>query len=355
MAFNISPLSGPLPVEGGLNSSQQAARARAIAALTGGDQPQPVPNASNVSAEEMGAISTPSDRNASYEPKQETSDSQESHASASQDSDSEPAEAAQPTRSEDQKRPLSAQYAQIARKEQALRAKELALKVREEALKAQEAPRPFHQPPQDDVISKAELAKDPLGVLAKLGLSYDQLSQQAMNAPTPEQIAQQQLVDELRAEIRSIKQGQDEIKTSAEKQQQKSYEQAINQIRSEVKSLVTSDPEFETIKATNSVEDVVELIQTTFNEDGILLSPEDAAKQIEDYLVEEAMKLQRISKIQKRLQTASTASPGAASQQTQGNAKAQSEAPKTLTNTLGTSRQLSARERALLAFKGELK
>jgi hypothetical protein len=305
----------------------------------------------------MGAISKTSEEKSTSE-QQETSASQESSsASASQDSAAKPAdEASQPAKPEDPKRPLSAQYAQLARKEQAIRAKELALKAREDALKSQETQRSAPQAPsQDDVISKAELAKDPLGVLAKLGLSYDQLTQQAMNAPSPEQIAQQQLIDELRAEIRAVRQGQDDTKKAIEESQTQAYKQAVNQIKNEVKSLVASDPEFETVKETGSVDDVVELIQKTFEEDGVLLSVDEAARQVEEYLVEEAMKLQKISKIQKRMQAMSTAPQGTPSQQQSSNASKPSGTPKTLTNTMGTSRQLSAKERALLAFKGELK
>jgi hypothetical protein len=73
---------------------------------------------------------------------------------------------------------------------------------------------------------------------------------------------------------------------------------------------------------------------------------------VEDYLVDEAVKLANIGKIKKRLSTA-PAVPAKTEKQTPTNKQPQT--MKTLTNATASTRQLSARERALLAFKGELK
>lgn len=111
------------------------------------------------------------------------------------------------------------------------------------------------------------------------------------------------------------------------------------------------DPYFETIKQTNSVSDVVDLITATYEKDGILLSVEEAAKEVEDYLVDEAMKLTRIGKIKQRLAASTTAKVS----QEQTPAPKKQTQMKTLTNAASTTRQLSAKERAILAFRGELK
>jgi hypothetical protein len=65
---------------------------------------------------------------------------------------------------------------------------------------------------------------------------------------------------------------------------------------------------------------------------------------VEDYLVEEALKVAKISKISKKLQPA--AQPAAE--------PIKQPAAKTLTNAMGTNRPLSAKERAVLAFEGKL-
>jgi phosphopentomutase len=120
----------------------------------------------------------------------------------------------------------------------------------------------------------------------------------------------------------------------------------------EASSLVKNDPNFEAIRASGkgAVKQVVQLIERTFDQDGILLTVEEAAQAVEDHLVEEATKLTRIGKIQQRL--AANAKTAQKPVQTTGQSP---QASKTLTNTMSTARPLSARERALLAFKGELK
>jgi hypothetical protein len=154
--------------------------------------------------------------------------------------------------------------------------------------------------------------------------------------------------EEMQEELRKVREEQANSRKSIEQQQAQAYQQALSQIRAETKNLVNSDPSFEAIKATGSVNDVVELIERTFNEDGKLLTVEEAASAVEEYLTEEATRLSKIGKIQKRLQAA---------QQSNSAKKPVQEQPqlKTLTNGVGAQKPLNARERALLAFKGELK
>ncbi len=99
--------------------------------------------------------------------------------------------------------------------------------------------------------------------------------------------------------------------------------------------------------------DVVDLIEKTFKEDGILLTEDEAAQQVEDYLTEEAYKLANLKKIQKRLQTSSASTSTSATPAKSAETPKQSQPMKTLTNAVGTSRQLTSKERAILAFKGE--
>jgi hypothetical protein len=361
--FIVEPKAGPTPVEGPLAARSAAAdaRAKAIAILSGGqvqEQREAVANPNKISVEEMSAVTRTSQSQGQQGTVEASDSSEESDSAASQASQGQPApeDKAAKSPTDEKKQLLSAQYAQLARKEQALRAREMALKAKEEALKAQEQPRNIPQhTQQEDAISKADLLKDPFGTLAKLGLSYQQLTEQAVNAPSQEQIALQQVIDELRGELRAVKQGQDETRKTLEESQTRSYNQALNQISNEVKALVASDPEFEMVHATGSQQDVVDLIKETFDKDGVLLSVEEAAKQVEEFLLEEALKLQKVSKLQKRLQTSSTApKEGDSKQPTVDANKPAGNAPRTLSNTMGSTRQLSARDRAVLAMQGKL-
>ncbi|MDE2106538.1 MAG: hypothetical protein KGL39_55500, partial [Patescibacteria group bacterium] len=107
-----------------------------------------------------------------------------------------------------------------------------------------------------------------------------------------------------------------------------------------------------TIRATNSVKDVVDLIEQTFKEEGRVMDVEEAANEVENYLLEEIEKLTRIEKLKKRMEAKPAATPKSDEQTPQ---KKQPQTMKTLTNAASSSRQLSAKERAILAFKGELK
>jgi hypothetical protein len=163
----------------------------------------------------------------------------------------------------------------------------------------------------------------------------------------------QRLEQKVEAEIKAARESAEKVTKSYEDNQKQAYQQALNQIRNEAKSLVESDPNFETIAATGSVDDVVELIEETFKADGVLLTVDEAAKAVEEHLEEEALKLARLSKIQKRLQPAPTKTV-----EKQAEVKTEGKQPqpmKTLTNTIAATRPLSARERAILAMKGELK
>src|SRR4051812_19497316 len=129
MSFNVTSKAGTPAPSDAASSAAQSARARAIAALTGGvnqSQATPVQNANAIAPEDMSAVTAPSVE------------------SVGQDTPSEGSpEAATPTETPkeattDKAEPLSAQYAQLARKEKALRAEALKLKAERDAWKAEQ-------------------------------------------------------------------------------------------------------------------------------------------------------------------------------------------------------------------------
>lgn len=239
--------------------------------------------------------------------------------------------------------PLSPKFAALARKERALRAEAQKLKAREEAMKAQEADY------SSKYIPKDRLTKDPLGVLTEQGLTMDQITNMLLNQPGP----QDQAVSRLEAKIQELEAKLQKQVTTQEETQTQNYDRAVNQIRNEAKLLVDSDPAFETIKDTDNVEAIVELIKETYASDNIVLSVQDAAKQIEDYLIEEAMKMASLKKVKEKL------TPQEVVEAQQSPAQTPQSQLKTLTNAVSaTSKPMSnkdRRERAILAFKGQLK
>lgn len=237
-------------------------------------------------------------------------------------------------------------YAELARKEKALRAKEQAWKSqlaeKEQGWKAQE------QEYQSKYIPKERLLTDTMGALQEAGLSYDQIVQQMMNPPSQEAIINMQLqkkIQELEEKLESRFSSYEETQKQS---QAKQYENALNSIRNEVKTMVASDPStWEMINA-NGVDGqdaVVAYIEDTFKETGRTMSVQEAAQVIEDYLLEESVKLMSLSKIKSKL------APQPETPQVPG----KPQVPKTLThaNAPTSTRPMSARERAIAAFKGQ--
>lgn len=252
---------------------------------------------------------------------------------------------------------LTNQYNILARKERALRAKQQqldqAMRTREAALVAKEAELAAKDRQYaTEYIPKQRLKDETLNVFAEEGLSYDKITQDYLNQGVvhPQVDAH---IKRLEAKIQQMETKAEESQKNYVTAEQERYKAAVKQISSDVSSLVKTDPTFETIRATRSTKDVVDLIERTFKETGTVLSVEDACQEVENYLVAEALKLTRIDKIRKELAKAQPAADAQANKQTPGNK--QTQPMKTLTNAAGTTRQLSTRERALLAFKGELK
>lgn len=257
--------------------------------------------------------------------------------------------------------PLSSQYAILARKEKALRAKqqqqEQAIKAREEALAAREAEIARAGEQYKSGYIKADTLKNnPLQALAEAGISYDDLTQQILNQGSVDPRVNAQF-EALQAEIKALREEKAKEREAQNSQQTEAYNRAVAKIAADTKKLVFTDPAYEMIKATNSVNDVVELIKEHHKETGEVLSVEEAAQQVEDYLVEQAIKLTKAEKIRKQFESVAPKQVEAAKPQTPASPPAQAKQTqpqiKTLTNANTAPRKLSARERAHLAFKGE--
>lgn len=358
MSFSTEPKGGPAilsPGQAQVATPTPSPRERALQAFmepkTLEQQSQanqhpsqqlPVQNANQVSPEELSAIrpNLGQDRN-----------------SEGQDPQSQPAEATQKAPED----PLSSHYAQLARKERALRAKvqaqEQAYKAREAQIQAQEEALKLKEAQyQTGYVDKSKLQQDTLSVLQDLGIDYDQLTNLVLNAPKPEERAQKQAYEKIQAEIKALKDAQEQAQQAVKDQQKQAYAQAVNQIRTEVKNLVASDPDYSVIKSTNSVDDVVELIEKTFEKDGILLTVDEAAKEVEDFLTQEAESLYKIDKIRKRIEANSRQTPQQPQQPAAQQTNQQPQGPsRTLTNSVTSAKRMGAKERAVAAFNGQLK
>jgi hypothetical protein len=344
--MRIQPVASPHAIP--QNGTPESVRtAKAVAAFNSGKssydkaepaQEHPVANPNQVSVEELSAI----------QPK----------VSEVQDNPT-PVEAT-PEPKEERDPALSRQFAQLARQErqqrqkfqqqqQALRAKEAELQAKEQALKTKEVE--YSQ----GYISKDQLKKDTLAILADSGVSWDDLTQQIVNHQPPDPRTDA-TVRRLEAKIASLEAKQEENAKQATEQQQNQYKAALRQIELDTADLIKGNPvAYEAINkiGRRGVREVVRLIEDTYNKDGVLMTVEQASDEVENYLVEENYNMaSSISKIKRRLaeagQPKANEKKTAESQQTQPGMK-------TLTNAAASSRKLTAKERAILAFKGELK
>lgn len=202
-----------------------------------------------------------------------------------------------------------------------------------------------------------KLKADPIGFLTEQGFTQDQITQAMLNQPGPES----QLIKQLSDKITKLEKSQQEEIARQQKDADNNYQNALKTIQRNVDQLVNSKPdEYESIKANEAEKSVTTYIEKVWKEEGIMLDTEDAAKEIEDYLTEKTLGLTRLKKIQSKLGTQARPAPVAKptttpAPQVSAQAPVQPKSP-TLTNrTAQSTRPLTARDRAILAFKRELK
>lgn len=234
-----------------------------------------------------------------------------------------------------EEKPLSPQFAALARKEKDLRRMQQEIAAEKAKITAKE------EEYKTKYIPKDRLTGSTLETLLENGITYEQIASMALNQPSQET----QAIAELKRELAALRDEHKQSLSKSEEQQASAYQNAVNQIRNEAKILIDSDAEYETIKATDSVEKVVQYIEETYKTEGVVKTVQEAAKFVEEELLEQALKFAGLNKVKAKLapqeQTieAQKLAPTKQSQTTQ--------TIKTLTNagTATTSKPLSSRER----------
>lgn len=169
---------------------------------------------------------------------------------------------------------LSPEQTALARKQQKFQAELQAFKDEKaqfERMKAESAPKPDFQ---------AKLQQNAAEALKELGTDYETLTRlllEQSNGADP--------VKELRAEV-------DRLKASQDENVNKQYDATIKQYKAEATALVSKDPKkYFLIDKEQAHDAVVQHIVDTWEDDpDQVLTVEDAANEIEEYLREEAKK-----------------------------------------------------------------
>lgn len=373
--MKVTPVAGPHAVQGPQSNEAQRT-AKALAAFQRGassyDNKQPqsrvVQSQNAVQPEEMGAI-IPKPQ---IKPEEETVQKGLEQAAKGefaespitpQDAQGETQDLVNPVPSQPAPKDptLSRQFAQLANKERQLRQAQQQIKAKEQALADREAKlnQPQTQTPAVDrsqYVSVEDLKRNAYGVLQQHGVTYDDVTAQAMQyQPINPEV--QRHIQSLEAKLAKLEENSQKTTQSWEQQQQQQYQAAVQQIDMDVAHLIKSDPTtYEAIAKTGKAAqlEVRKLIEETYKQDGILMTVEEAAEEVENHILDEGFKtFSQIEKFKQRMAPKS-AQAKPAPVQTQSAQKTQPPM-KTLTNATGSPRQLSAKERAILAFKGELK
>jgi hypothetical protein len=192
------------------------------------------------------------------------------------------APAAEPTVQPTESVSLSPAAAALARKEAKFREAQAALKTKEAELEKE----------RNDLAELKGLreklnAKDYSAIEGMV--PYDEYTNyhvNKLNGTSPEAKA----IDEVKSEVERLKKVQaDDIA--------KRFDAAVNERRTAVKRLVETDAKYSSIKELAAEEAVVQHILDTWEHDNIDLSPEQAALEVEEIILERAKKWSSLSKV----------------------------------------------------------
>lgn len=184
---------------------------------------------------------------------------------------------------------LSPKISALARKEQAQRQRELSLKRRERELEEKLA-----KAERFDKL-QAKIKDGDYSAADELGLDYDKL--------TNHEIEKRSAKDPQEEKYRSVEEKLVQLAKKQEELEVREYQANQGLWKQEISNLVKDNEEFSTIKEWGAEDSVLQHINDSFEEDGVELSSEEAAREIEAALVERLSghqeKLSKVSKLKK--------------------------------------------------------
>ena len=196
---------------------------------------------------------------------------------------------------------FSRKFAALSRREKEIRAKEAEYEQRiaelEQRFVAQEPQK------ETEIPFDVRLRQNPLKALESVGLSYDKLTELALNDGklTPEmqmKLMREELETDYKSKFEDLENRLVEKEKGLEEQR---YEDIKLGFQNEIESFVNSNgEEYELIKANDANDVVYEVIEEHYNETGKILDIKEAAEAVESYLEEEATKLLQLSKVRSK-------------------------------------------------------
>ena len=201
---------------------------------------------------------------------------------------------------------FSRKFAALSRREKDIRAKEAEYENRIAELEEKfnffnKKPEPKKEP---DIPLEHRLKQNPLKALEDLGLSYDKLTELALNDGKLTPDMQMKLMrEELESGYKSkYEELEKRILDKEKSDEQRRYDDIQRGFMNEIDSFVSSNEgEYEYVAHNQANEVIYEVIEEHYNETGRILDIKDAAEAVESYLEEEAEKLLSLSKVKNRL------------------------------------------------------
>lgn len=222
-------------------------------------------------------------------------------------------------------KPLSPQFAALAKQKRALQVQERALADREKALSGKLT--------QSSGVDIARLKSDPLGILLENGVTYEQLTQAVLannSGITPE-------LQRLQSKIDALEAGVDKKLTDRDTQQE---QQALAEMRREALQMIATGNKYKHVRVNGSVPDVIDYIHKVYKKDGSVLEVKEALDHFEQFHTEQYEEHQKKLAEEERALAPPVPQP---------------RSMRTLTNRDTASVPMSAKARALAAFAGTLK
>jgi hypothetical protein len=222
-------------------------------------------------------------------------------------------------------RPLSPQFAALAKQRRALQIKERELADRERAIQSN---------PVTDGGSEliARLKSQPLSVLQEHGVTYDQLTEAILNNGSNSE------VKALEARLKAIEEGVDKRFQTQEERQE---EAALTEMLYEAENLAKEGEAYELIRDRNAYDQVLRLIHSTYKKTGRVMEVTQAMDKVEAQILDRDLKIANTNKIRSRL----FADQPLQTQPTQRTMR-------TLTSRDGAAAPLDRKSRAMAAFRG---
>ena len=168
----------------------------------------------------------------------------------------------------------------------------------EKAAKASESDAP-------QMSIEQRLKRDPLGTLKDLGLSYDKLTELALNdGKLDSESLMNNKLDDMNSKWEEtygskIKQLEEQIAEKEAAEITGKQEQAVEGFKDNINAHLTeNEADFELISAYKANDLVFDVIETHYNETNRVLEISDACKAVEEHLLTEYQKLSKIEKLQ---------------------------------------------------------